>query len=446
MSWQSISPRLLNKLGLLAFGAGAVWMGFEAGARRGETPTAAVATAPASPTAARTEVGPPATNDDAAVATAVRVVHAADRGIAQPIPAFASSPNRGLRTSSVSGNVEPTPAPDAGAALRTAEVRHRQAVALLSRGAWFSARAELNESLRLVAAAAETTDGSSPSAALAEAMLILTEAEDFVPRSSRLDPQPEVARIVAGHRSQVIGAGEAIATPAEAREAYLDAACRRLSVALGSQPIGSAVAHQLGKIYAALATTSAKDVVDPRGKARVFYRAALEADPRNVFAANDLAVLLGEEGRWEEARGLLQVALQMSPQPAVWNNLAAVHDRLGETDWARQARLEARSLESAAPTSAGRIYPTHNVAWLSPQQFAATVQPTVDPLRAAPAAGVEPSSPPGAFGRPNGAPVRGSHADAHSMLGAWWSRLRAPASTAAPIETAARPSHQAWVH
>jgi tetratricopeptide (TPR) repeat protein len=96
------------------------------------------------------------------------------------------------------------------------------------------------------------------------------------------------------------------------------------------------------------------------------------------LAANDLAVLLAEEGRLEQARDCLHAGLRQSPQPAMWNNLAAVHDRLGQPQLALAARQEAAALESRAASTPGSVLPTHNVAWLDPRNFAATSRAPTD--------------------------------------------------------------------
>lgn len=457
MSIRTTKFHLLNGLGLLAFGAGAVWLGFEAGTRReaASKPTATNGYEPAvSHTPQRSTTDPATIHGVRPIASVSgpspeQSIATNEASRAQPIPVAASPSNSAGSHSAVSPTAQTvawlatstegaylsSPAmfePDA--VLRQAEMRNRQGIALLARGAWFSARAELNEAIRLIASIGEgRSDGRSPSQSLSEAMVILTEAEDFVPRSSRLDPQADVSRIAAGHRMQVVTA-EAAAnlTPAAAREAYLDAAYQRLSSALGSQPAGSVAAHQLGKLYAALASTSATDVVDPRGKARVYYCAALAADPRNFFATNDLAVLLGEEGKLERSRQLLQASLQISPQPAVWKNLAAVHEKLGESELAYQARLEARTLEQTASTSGGRVIPENNVAWVSPRHFAATVQPAADAQRGRPS-GTN-ATPPA-----NGAAAGGT---ASSPIVSLWNRMRTPAPANGPVETASRPLRQ----
>lgn len=473
MSFDVASSNLFRSLAFAAFGAGAVVLGYEIAARRATTPTTppvATVAVPTCPTTAcsdkkteavaeakpekSTESDTPSSADaqivgirPASAAGAARAIVNGSNGV-EPIPSFppASSvvvPTAAHAAPRTAVNFPTaTPRPmftgqtlDPGAALRQAEAHNRLALSLMGRGAWFSARAELNGSIQLIAAAADAATGlPTASRALAEATSILTEAEDFVPRSSRLDAQIDVASIVAGHRSQAVDATTLIGlTPTAARDAYLEAAQFRLTQALGSQPIGSVAAHQLGKMYAALANSSSEEVIDPRGKARVYYRAAIAADPTNFFAANDLAVLFGEEGRFEQARQLFHSCLRTSPQPTTWRNLAVVHDKLGEIELARQARAEAQALESGVRSLPGQVVPSHNIAWLPPQQFAATTQPQADAMRTAAA----PQAPaPAAPQTAAPSPIR------NALRGA-----AQPASAPSQVETTAgRPQRHALVY
>jgi hypothetical protein len=102
------------------------------------------------------------------------------------------------------------------------------------------------------------------------------------------------------------------------------------------------------------------------------------------LASNDLAVLLADAGRLEQARDVLHAGLRQTSQPAMWNNLAVIHDRMGQAELAQLARREAGRLEKIAATSPGSVLPTHNVSWLNAQGFAATGRPPVDAQVASP--------------------------------------------------------------
>jgi tetratricopeptide (TPR) repeat protein len=265
---------------------------------------------------------------------------------------------------------------DASAALRQADECSRRGVASAAKGATFTARTEFLEALRLTAGANDARSRTTQAtAALSAGLTALTEAEDFVGRTAQLTTPIDVAALARTHRTAPFVGPLTSATPAgTARQLYLRFACEQLAIAAGGNSTGSVALHGLGKIHAAGAAA-----IDTRGKAQTYYEAALRAAPDNFLAANDLAVLLGEDGQLERARDVLHAGLRRAPQPAMWFNLAAVHDRLGQSQLAEQARREGRALEQGAANSGGNVLPIHNVAWLDARNFAATSRPGAEP-------------------------------------------------------------------
>ncbi|MGC3970020.1 MAG: hypothetical protein QM775_22650 [Pirellulales bacterium] len=214
----------------------------------------------------------------------------------------------------------------------------------------------------------------------------MTEVEDFLPGGKAMQSADERVMIVRGHNSGAVD--EAAATAygaAELRQAYYLFAFENLSKAVAGEPCGSVALHGLGKVFTSVDTARQAGVVDSRGKAEVCLRAALEVDGQNFPAANDLGVLLAEDGRLEMARAVLRAALAVSPQPATWNNLATVHERLGESQLAALARHESQKLAMSPAAAAGRpIVPAHNVQWVDSRRFASAARPQVDePMRSA---------------------------------------------------------------
>ncbi|MBL9082292.1 MAG: hypothetical protein JNK76_10830 [Planctomycetales bacterium] len=277
---------------------------------------------------------------------------------------------------------------DAATIVREAETLNNNGLQLLARGALFSARAEFLSALRTAALAADAratpADNATKLNAVDVAMQALAEVEDFLPGGKAAQSIEQRAMVLRGHHSGAVPeAAAASLSAADLRQAYYLFAFDKLSSAVAGQPCGSVALHGLGKTFTAIDSTRQSGVVDARGKAEVCLRAALQVDGQNFPAANDLGVLLAEDGRLEMARTVLQVALQVSPQPATWNNLAAVHDRLGERQYAAAARHEAQKMlaaQSRAP--GGQVLPTHNVQWVDQSRFAAAARPQVDePLR-----------------------------------------------------------------
>jgi hypothetical protein len=126
----------------------------------------------------------------------------------------------------------------------------------------------------------------------------------------------------------------------------------------------------------------------------VYYQASLLSNDRNYRAANELGVLLVKCGKPERAKEMFLRSLAVSPQPAVWQNLAKVHERLGETQLAASARgqMHGKSTESSA------VPP---VTWVNPSTFAQTTPasdgltpPAATPANGAPAASTTPPAPP----------------------------------------------------
>ena len=98
-------------------------------------------------------------------------------------------------------------------------------------------------------------------------------------------------------------------------------------------------------------TTNAN--LEQTGQAIALFRAALIAGPQNYQAANELGVMLAENGQLELARDLLIRSVAVSPQVTTWKNLAVVHKRAGEGDLAKR-RESGLGPAKKSPGSVGR--------------------------------------------------------------------------------------------
>lgn len=295
--------------------------------------------------------------------------------------------------------------PEMDTVARQAGVHVRRGYELAARGALFSARAEFVQALRLIAQAWDLhgqTRGHSQ--ALAAGLQALREADDFVPRGSRLEADLDVLALAAAHQTPVLkralADGPALHSPAPASCALTrveagESSCRddvpaamalqryytyaqeQLGAAAGGEDAGSMALYGLGKLYSTLAAQPAQSVVAARPTAMVFHQAALATSPRNYMAANELAVLLAWYGRFEPARELLRHSLRVSPQPATWRNLAAVHRQLGEVALAELAEREATRADGSLAVSgqAARPSQTAPVEWVDSSTFARTSKP-----------------------------------------------------------------------
>ena len=300
---------------------------------------------------------------------------------------------------------------------RQADRQTRHGLELAGRGAYFAARSEFLAALRLIAEgldaerAGRCRKGTVPSthkwgqspfpatAGPAAALVAMKEAEDFLPGGPRLESDPDLAGVIAGHATPVLKAGADGATPMTALRCYLTFAQEQFAAAAGREVAGSMALRALGKLHEALAGKKAAAEPAAESKAMVFYQAALLVYPENYMAANDLGVLLARSGNSADARTVLEYSLSLSPQPATWHNLAVVYRQLGQPALADRAGRRAAALEQAELARRKTMLQTANqtIRWVDPQTFAETSRnmpnsPNVAPLPSAQAAGqpVEP--------------------------------------------------------
>lgn len=70
------------------------------------------------------------------------------------------------------------------------------------------------------------------------------------------------------------------------------------------------------------------------------YRALLKADPARLEAANNLAALYARDGRFEDARQVLEAAIAARPDfAAVYGNLAAIYLEMSRADYGKALQL-----------------------------------------------------------------------------------------------------------
>jgi tetratricopeptide (TPR) repeat protein len=284
---------------------------------------------------------------------------------------------------------------------------------LAGRGAHFAARSEFFAALRLIAEGLDTERKTNVHGrALAAALAAMKEAEDFLPGAPRLESDPDLAGVIAGHSTPVLKSVADGATPMTALRCYLTFAQEQFAAAAGREVAGSMVLRALGKLHEALAGKKAASEPAAESKAMVFYQAALLVYPGNYMAANDLGVLLARSGNSAEARAILEYSLSLSPQPATCRNLAVVYRQLGQPSLAEQAGRRAAALEQVELARRKTMFETANqtIRWVDPQKFAETSRNmpnalNVAPLSSAQAAGqpVEPGRLSPAAGQPDGA-------------------------------------------
>lgn len=261
------------------------------------------------------------------------------------------------------------------------------------KAAIYAARTEFIQALRTIAQALDAQAGLPPkdpqscSLALVRGLQALNEADDFAPAGSRLDGTLDLAAIIAAHRTPACK-GHKPASQLAAMQAYFDFAQVELQRAAAANSIASQALTGLGKSYTV--TTEKNHGRLASAKAMVFHQAAVSADPHNHLAANELGVLLAKHGLWEPAKEAFLQSLRVHSDASAWQNLTAIHLKLGEHDLAQLADHERRlllNLPSSGTTSTVGGAPT--VQWVDPRAFAG---PPEDVLPAPQPAAQDPAS------------------------------------------------------
>lgn len=243
-----------------------------------------------------------------------------------------------------------------------------EGVALAERGALYSARAQFIQALRLLAEAHDAQAGSDVrSHALRLGLTALRESRDFRPQHVSAEIGVEVKFVAATHRTPILK-GENEVSPLVATQRYLNYARAQLEIAAGNEPAASFALYGLGRIAGLATARDGSPTLGDAGQAMVYYRAALTADARNFRAANELGVLLGDNGRWDLARDMFLHGLKVTQEPAMWRNLAVAYERSGQPALAAQARSRIPQGQSGNPEM--------RCQWLDPATFARTPSAT----------------------------------------------------------------------
>ena len=225
------------------------------------------------------------------------------------------------------------------------EKRLEYAFDLAQRGATYTASDEFLAVLRLCAQEVDSRESATRCReALNAGWLAIKEADEFSYSQQSLRDSLDVRRLAVGHATpgvkdatQPIGATEAIQSYYSYAEQQLTEACKGL-------PRSSVAFYGLGRVYA----TPGRETVNPRGKAALLHRVALDIAPQNSLAANELGVLLAQHGQLDVAQALFQHALETDQTSQTWRNLAVVYERKGDMPASRTALASAERLEAAS--------------------------------------------------------------------------------------------------
>jgi tetratricopeptide (TPR) repeat protein len=221
--------------------------------------------------------------------------------------------------------------------------RHVQSgFTLAGRRAYYSAKREFEQALRLIVEARDAQSSrSTHRQQLAEAIVALSEAEEFFVDDPQSGGRAQLNNVVVTHRTSVLKSMDlSQVTPMAAMQEYFAFAQHQLTEALGGQPSAAPALFGLGKTYQALSMQ--RDALEGLhgAKSLLMYQVAVRVDPTHHLAANELGVMLARYGQYEDAkRALLQCPEGRRPAE-VWHNLAIVHQQLGEQAAADGARRQ----------------------------------------------------------------------------------------------------------
>ena len=227
----------------------------------------------------------------------------------------------------------PPPPPGYGLASQRADGHIRYGFDLAGRGAVYSAQAEFNQALQVVAQVLDTQAGvQDHGRALDAGLRAMAEAEELAPEDAHRGGSLDLSRLIATHRTPVLReADPRKLTPLIALQSYYSYAKEQLAVAGGHEPGASSALYGLGRLQGVLGRGQSVPT------AITMHQAAMLVDANNFLAANELAVLMFRHGELEEARLLLVHSVRLAPRSETWHNMAVVCARLGRADDARSA-------------------------------------------------------------------------------------------------------------
>ena len=256
----------------------------------------------------------------------------------------------------------------------------RAATSLADRGAIYAANREFLRVMRMITQSLDSQLGRQyHTRALAAGLRALEEAEDFslamATASKMTCTWRATCRAIALPSSRT---DLDQMTPLRAIQRYYEYAREQLTIAAGNTRLGSQALYALGR--AEMFLGKEKPIAAPGApKSIAFFHAALSADPQNVRAGNELAVMLARRGRLQDAAHCCNRACRFAD--------CRRHQQPG--DDLRTAGRSALDHDATAgrPTRRRQIgargRPVARVTWVDPEAFAAATVPASETGRIA---------------------------------------------------------------
>jgi len=244
--------------------------------------------------------------------------------------------------------------------------RHIQAgFALAHRGAYYSAKREFEQALRVVAESldAQQVDGKHGQQ-LTAAFDAIAEADEFFVDDPQTGGRQDLRNVAVTHRTPLLRDGKLEGmNQMTAMQAYYAYAQEQLNEAVGTEVIAAEALYGLGRTYTALAGADGAVSRLHGPKSLLMHQVAAQVNPNHPLAANELGVLLARFGQWEEAKQALLQAPKQQRLPECWHNLAVVHEHLGEKQLADAAERESMAVLQQRSTAQAAPIQDNGVEW-----------------------------------------------------------------------------------
>lgn len=213
---------------------------------------------------------------------------------------------------------------------------------LSNRGVFLSAREECDRALVLLARHLDHVSNRFASEpGFHAAQTALRESADFTSIHHAADVGV-LKQIVHSHDTPVLKQSDLYqVSPVTLSQHYYQFAESQMIEASQMHPWFSDILYAMGRTFQAEAEVLGGPASDQmRGKAMVYYRAALAIVPQNSLAANQAGFMLLQQGRNREAHQYLLASADASPDTPALQNLVESSRRLGDRpveQWALQA-------------------------------------------------------------------------------------------------------------
>ena len=230
---------------------------------------------------------------------------------------------------------------------------------LSRRGAAYAARQEFYASLRILAQSHDKqVGGTSYTNALRNGILAIKEAQDFIVTDTESQIGLSVPNTIETHSTKVISTESAQGmTAIEAAQRYFAYASHQLSRCGGQNVVAAEALYCLGKLHSVQAKSGSNDSKLDLAKAMIYHQASISSNGSNFRSLNELGVLYANSGRFAEAKRMLKKSLRIKALPQAWQNLAVIHQRMGEHQLAQLAKREFEMTATQAPISVIRWTP-----------------------------------------------------------------------------------------